>query len=69
MKCPYFYIEAQQDISYISRFNYFAPSYFLNDYAYFYYRLLHSYWLQSQGDDDVEWNADLYIFNHEVTEC
>ena len=25
--------------------------------------------LQSPGDDDVERNADLYIFNHEVTEC
>ena len=24
--------------------------------------------LQSPGDDDVERNADLYIFNHEVTE-
>ena len=25
--------------------------------------------LQSPGDDDVECSADLYIFNHEVTEC
>ena len=25
--------------------------------------------LQSPGDDDVERNADFYIFNHEVTEC
>ena len=25
--------------------------------------------LESPGDDDVERNADLYIFNHEVAEC
>ena len=25
--------------------------------------------LESPGDDKVERNADLYIFNHEVAEC